>query len=109
MDNTLIHTQIPLKFISFPPVPIPKNSSASRNSCTYGEHVSIVKVVELIGASPDGWKEAAENALEEAAKTVRNIKALHLKRCTAKVVNNKIVEYRAVVKVAFVVEREKIA
>ena len=67
----------------------------------------VVKIVELIGSSPDGWKEATENALKEAAKTIKNIKSIHVKRCTAKVENNKIVEYRAVVKLAFVVEREK--
>jgi len=69
--------------------------------------VPVVKIVELIGSSPYGWKEATENALKEAAKTIRNIKGVHVKRCTAKVENNKIVEYRAVVKLAFVVEREK--
>ena len=69
--------------------------------------MTVVKIVELIGASPDGWKEATENALKEAAKTIKNIKSIHVKRCTAKVQNNKIVEYRAVVKVAFMVEREK--
>jgi len=68
--------------------------------------MTVVKIVELIGSSPDGWKEAAENALKEAAKTIRNIKSLHVKRCTAKVKNNKIVEYRAVVRIAFIVERE---
>ncbi len=67
----------------------------------------MVKVIELIGSSPDGWKEAAENALKEASKTIRNIRGIHLKRCTAKVQNNRIVEYRAVVKLAFVVERER--
>ncbi len=67
----------------------------------------VVKVIEVIGTSPKGWNEAAENALKEAAKTVRNIRGMHIKRCTAKVENNKIVEYRAVVKIAFVVEREK--
>jgi len=67
----------------------------------------VVKVIELIGSSPDGWKEAAENALKEASKTIRNIRGIHLKRCTAKVQNNRIVEYRAVVKLAFVVERER--
>jgi flavin-binding protein dodecin len=44
--------------------------------------------------------------VKEAAKTVRNIKGVDVKRCTAKVEKNKIVEYRAVVKIAFVVERE---
>lgn len=69
--------------------------------------MAVVKVIELIGSSPDGWKEAAENALKEASKTIRNIRGIHLKRCTAKVQNNRIVEYRAVVKLAFVVERER--
>jgi hypothetical protein len=73
----------------------------------FGENVPVVKIVELIGSSPHGWKEATENALKEAAKTIRNIKGVHVKSCTAKVENNKIVEYRAVVKLAFVVEREK--
>jgi flavin-binding protein dodecin len=67
----------------------------------------VVKIIELVGSSPKGWKEATQNAIEEAAKTIRNIKSVHVKRCTAKVAKNKIVEYRAVVKIAFIVEREK--
>jgi flavin-binding protein dodecin len=63
--------------------------------------------MELIGSSPEGWKEATENALKEAAKTIKNIKGIHVKRCTAKVENNRIVEYKAVIKLAFVVKREK--
>jgi len=67
---------------------------------------SVVKIIELIGSSPNGWEEAAANAVKEAARTIRNIKGIDLKRCTAKVENNKIVEYRSVVKVAFVVDRD---
>jgi len=70
------------------------------------EHTSVVKVVELIGSSPNSWEEATAHAVETAARTVRNIKGVDVKRCTAKVANNKIVEYRAVVKIAFIVERE---
>ena len=70
------------------------------------ENITVVKIVELIGSSPNSWEEAAGNAVKEAAKTVRNIKGVHVKRCTAKVENNKIVEYRTVVKIAFIVERE---
>ena len=69
--------------------------------------MTVVKIVELIGSSPNGWEEAAQNALKEAAKTVRNIKGIAVKRCTAKVKENMIVEYRAVVKIAFIVEREQ--
>ena len=70
------------------------------------KNIAVVKIVELIGSSPNSWEEAAGNAVKEAAKTVRNIKGVHVKRCTAKVENNKIVEYRTVVKIAFIVERE---
>ncbi len=65
----------------------------------------VVKIIELIGSSPDGWNEAVEDALKEAAKTVKNIRGVHVKRCTARVEDNKIVEYRADVKVSFIVER----
>ena len=65
----------------------------------------VAKIIDLIGSSPDGWQEAVENAVKEAAKTVKHIKGVHVKRCTAKVTANKIVEYRAAVKIAFTVER----
>ena len=65
----------------------------------------IVKIIEVIGSSPIGWSEAAQNAVTETAKTVKNIKGIHVKRCTAIVKDNKIIEYRADVKIAFIVER----
>jgi len=67
----------------------------------------VVKIIELIGSSKEGWKEATQNAVDEAARTVRNIKSVHVKRITAKVEKNKIVEYRAVVRTAFTVDRGK--
>jgi flavin-binding protein dodecin len=68
--------------------------------------MAVVKIVELIGSSPKDWEDATKNALAEAGKTIKNIKSVYVKRCNAKVENNKIVEYRAVVKIAFVVERK---
>ncbi len=70
------------------------------------EHMSVAKVVELIGSSPKSWEEATANAVEAAAPTLRNIKGMDVTRRTAKVEKNKIVEYRTVVKIAFIVERE---
>jgi len=69
--------------------------------------MAVVKIIELVGSSTKDWEEATKNALAEAAKTVKNIKSIYVKRCNAKVENNKIVEYRAVVKIAFIVEGEK--
>ena len=68
--------------------------------------MKVVKIVELIGSSPNSWEEATGNAVKEAAKTIRNIKGVDVIHCTAKVEKNKIVDYRANVKIAFVVERE---
>jgi dodecin len=69
--------------------------------------MAVVKIIELIGSSPNSWEEATKNALAEAALTIKNIKSIYLKSCKAKVENNKIIEYRAVVKIAFIVQREK--
>jgi dodecin len=66
--------------------------------------MTVVKIIELIGTSPNGWEEATRNALAQAAKTVKNIKSVYVKSCKATVENNKISEYRAVVKIAFVVD-----
>jgi dodecin len=68
--------------------------------------MSVVKIIELIGSSPVGWEDATKNALAEAVKTIKNIKSVYVKRCNAEVENNEIVQYRAVVKIAFVVERK---
>ena len=67
--------------------------------------MTVIKIIELIGSSTVGWSDAAQNAVTEAAKTIKNIKGVHVKRCTAKVKNNKIVEYNADVKISFVVDR----
>ncbi len=69
--------------------------------------MAIVKIIELIGSSQTNWEDAVKNALAEAAKTIDNIKSVYVKSCKAKVENNKIVEYRANVKIAFVVSRKK--
>ncbi len=66
--------------------------------------MTVVKIIELIGTSPNDWEDAAKNALAQAAKTVKNIRSVHVKSCKATVENNKITEFRAVVKIAFVVE-----
>ena len=67
--------------------------------------MTVIKIIELIGSSPVSWSDAAQNAVTEAARTIKNIKGVHVKRCTAKVKGDKIVEYNADVKISFVVDR----
>ena len=66
--------------------------------------MATVKLIELVGTSPESWEEAARNAVADAAETVRNITGLNVLNQTAVVQHGEIVEYRANVKIAFVVE-----
>jgi flavin-binding protein dodecin len=66
--------------------------------------MAVVKVIDLIGNSPTSWEDAARNALSGAAKSLHGITGIEVVGWTAKVEGNEIVEYRAAVKVAFVVD-----
>ncbi len=68
--------------------------------------MSVVKVIEVIGTSEKDWNDAIQTAFNETAKTLENIVGIDVLGISGKVKNNKIVEYKANVKVAFVVERE---
>lgn len=70
------------------------------------EKPSLAKVIELIGSSKISWEDAALNAVREASRTIRHIKGVYLKECTAKVENGQIVEFRANVKLTFIYESE---
>ena len=100
------------KFILFLETTISSESYVEKFKCSLGqiyfkggEDLAVVKIIELIGSSPKGWSEATQNAVTEAALTIKNIKSVHVKRCTAKVKDNKIIEYNANVKIAFMVQR----
>jgi len=64
----------------------------------------VVKVLELVGESLTSWQDAAQNAVVEAARTVDNITGVEMYNMTANVEGGRIVEYKANVKVAFVVD-----
>lgn len=66
--------------------------------------MAIVKVIEVLAQSEKSWEDAARIAVEEASKSIRNIKSLYIEEMQAKVENNKIVEYRINAKVSFVIE-----
>ena len=65
----------------------------------------IAKVITLIGQSPDGFAEAAQNAVTEAAKTLRGITGADVVSMSAEVEGDRIVAYRTTVNVAFALER----
>ena len=66
--------------------------------------MTIVKVVELVGSSPESWHDAVQRAVEAASHTLRKITGVDVIKQTAHVEDGKITEYRATINVAFVVE-----
>jgi len=67
--------------------------------------MAVVKVLEIIGTSKDGWQDAAEQCIEEATKTVKNVVGVDIIKQTASVNNGKIDEFRVTCHIAFKVER----
>ncbi|HKL31762.1 MAG TPA: dodecin family protein [Tangfeifania sp.] len=65
----------------------------------------MVKVIEVIAASEKGFKEATQVALEEASKSVKNIKSIYVKEMNANVENNEIVSYAVNAKVSFEIDK----
>ena len=65
----------------------------------------VAKIVRLIGSSPESFAKAADAAVQEAAKTVRGISGADVVSMSAVVEGDRISEYRAMVNIAFGVER----
>ncbi len=63
--------------------------------------MSVLKVVEILGNSNVSFEDAVQNVINEAAKTIKNIKSVYVKEMQATVNENKIVEYRVNTKVCF--------
>lgn len=66
--------------------------------------MSMLKVIEILTESPDGFEQAAQEAVTKASKTVRNIKSVYIKEMNAQVENDRITSYRVNAKVTFLVD-----
>lgn len=66
--------------------------------------MAVVKVIELLAESEKSWEDAAQVALTEASKTIRNIQSIYVKDMQAIVKDNQIIAYRLNAKVSFIVQ-----
>ena len=64
----------------------------------------VVKVIEVLAQSSKSWEDAAQKAVTEASKSIRNIKSIYIKDKSAKVKDNKIVKYRITAKISFLID-----
>jgi flavin-binding protein dodecin len=66
--------------------------------------VAVARVTEIIASSSDGFREAVEEGLARAARTLRNITGLEIIGKRVKVDRGQIVEYRVDMKIVFMLE-----
>ncbi|MGE0407271.1 MAG: dodecin family protein [Candidatus Korobacteraceae bacterium] len=55
--------------------------------------MAIHKVIEVLSQSDKSWEDATARAVQDAAKTVKGIKAVYVKNLQADIKDNKIVQY----------------
>jgi flavin-binding protein dodecin len=62
---------------------------------------SVYKIIELVGTSKESWEAAARSAVERAGSTLRDLRIAEVEKLDMTVENNKVVLYRARIKLSF--------
>jgi dodecin len=62
---------------------------------------SVYKVIELVGTSSESWEKAATNAIETAAKSLKDLRIAEVMQLDLQIEDGKVRAYRAKVRVSF--------
>jgi dodecin len=62
---------------------------------------SVYRVTQVIGTSTDSWETAARNAVETAARTVRDLRVGEIDKLDMTIEEGKVTAYRARVNISF--------
>ena len=62
---------------------------------------SVYKVIEIVGTSSESWEKAAVNAVEMAAKSLRDVRIGEVVAMDMHVEDGKVMAFRTKVKVSF--------
>ena len=63
--------------------------------------MSVIKVIEVMGNSTVSFEDAVQNIINDASKSVKNIKSVYVQDMQVTVNNSKVIEYRVNTKVSF--------
>ena len=67
---------------------------------------NVAKVVTIIGNSPESFAQAAQVAVQEAAKTIRGISGADVVSMSCDVEGDRITMFKTTVNIAFGIERD---
>ncbi|HID98184.1 MAG TPA: dodecin domain-containing protein [Thermodesulfobacteriaceae bacterium] len=62
---------------------------------------AVYKIIEIVGTSEVSWEDAAKNAVETAAKSVKDLRVGEITKLDMRIKKGKVVAYRARVSVSF--------
>ncbi len=62
---------------------------------------SVYRVTEVIGTSSKSWEDAASNAVETAAKSVRDLRVAEVTKADLTIENGKVSAYRVRLGISF--------
>ena len=62
---------------------------------------SVYRVTEVIGTSAQSWEDAARNAVQTAAGTLRDLRIAEVIKMDVKIENGKVIEYRTRLQLSF--------
>ena len=63
--------------------------------------MSIYRVTEVVGTSTEGWEDAARNAVETAAQTLRDLRVGEVTRQDVTIEDGRVTGYRTRVSISF--------
>jgi flavin-binding protein dodecin len=75
--------------------------AASRKGKGIGMDGSVYKIIELVGTSTESWEQAARNAVETAAESLRDLRIAEVVEMDMQVEAGEITAYRTKVKLSF--------
>jgi flavin-binding protein dodecin len=67
---------------------------------------SVYKVIELVGTSAESWEKAAAAAVEQAAKSLRDLRIAEVVEMDMQIDDGKVRAYRTKIKLSFKYEKE---
>ena len=66
-----------------------------------GKDEGVYRITEIVGTSKTSWEDAAKNAVETAARSLRDLRVAEISQLDCKLDKGKVVAYRARVKLSF--------
>jgi flavin-binding protein dodecin len=66
---------------------------------------SVYRITEVVGTSKNSWEDAARNAVQTAARSLRDLRVAEVTKTDVVIENGRVVAFRARVSLSFKYER----